>query len=129
MTKYLVVLSLFFNTLNVFGECDFSIGITKNDNSTFIYSKECHIAVGEMKRDLLISQEQIKKLGQAIDLKDQALSKADQRANLWMETSFKLENRLNAIDKFRKDNELIYFGLGMLTMFAAAYVTSKTISH
>lgn len=129
MNKIFLSIIIFFNTLNCFGECDFSTGITKNDNSTFIYNRECHLYVGEIRRDLLISQEQLKKLGQAIDLKDQALEKANQRADLWMETSFKLENRLNAIDKFRKDNEMIYFGLGMLTMFAAAYVTSRTLNH
>lgn len=110
-------------------ECDFSTGITKNENGTFTYSRECHLKVGEIRQDLSIAQGQNLKLIQALDLKDLALSKADQRADMWMNTSLKLEEKVNTIDQMRSTNQWLYFGLGVLTVFAAGYVVNHTISR
>jgi len=122
-----VVLALSLFSTSAMAECDFSTGINKNDNGTYTYSRECHIKVGEMKQDLEIANKQVEKLNKALDLKDLALTKADQRADLWMNTSFKLEDRVNTIDEMRKTNQWLYFGLGALAMFAATYAASQSL--
>jgi hypothetical protein len=110
-----------------FAECDFSTGITKTDQG-FLYNKECHLAVGQMKYDLGISREQVSLLTKSLDLKDLALTKADQRADLWQATAFKIEDRINTIDSIRSTNNWMYFGLGVVTVFIAGYVASQAYS-
>jgi len=118
----LIVLSL---PLSAMAECDFKTGITKNDNSTYTYTKECHIKVGELRQDLDIANEQNLKFTKALELKDLALSKADQRADMWQQTAFKLEDRITTIDGMRTSNQWFMFGFGMVTMFGAAYAASQ----
>lgn len=121
----MVLLMLPFQAL---AECDFSTGITKTEQG-YLYTKECHIAVGQMKYDLGVKDLQIDKLNKALDLKDLALTKADQRADLWMNATFKLEDRINTIDSMRSTNNWMYFGLGVLTVFAAGYAASQVYRH
>lgn len=102
-------------------DCDFSTGITKNDNGTFTYTKECHIKVGEMKRDLDLANTQIAEYKKVIDLKDLALTKSDARANLWMDTSFKLQDRMNVIDELKSKNQYLAFGLGIVVTGLAVW--------
>jgi len=118
----LIVLSL---PLSALAECDFKTGITKNDNNTYTYSRECHIKVGELRQDLDIANEQNLKFTKALELKDLALSKADQRADMWQQTAFKLEDRITTIDGMRTSNQWLMFGFGMVTMFAASYAASQ----
>lgn len=110
--------------LQALADCDFSTGITKVEQG-YLYTKECHIKVGEMKRDLGIAQEQNKKLTQAITLKDLAITKADERAQLWQDTSFKLEARIETMDSIYKRNKWLYFGLGILATSAAVYAAGQ----
>jgi len=117
-----IAMSLFANFS--MAECDFSTGISKQENG-YLYTRECNLKVGEMKRDLLISQEQIAKLNQSLDLKDLAIDKSNQRVILWQDTAFKIEERVNTIDDMRKSNQILYFGLGVLTMFAATYAAGQ----
>lgn len=125
MKKFIVALMIFCCLpLQAFAECDFSTGITKVEGG-FLYTRECHLKVGEMKYDLGVKDLQIDKLTKALDLKDLAITKADQRADLWMNTAYKLEDRINTIDNMRQTNQWISFGLGALTMFAAAYAASQ----
>lgn len=119
-------ISLFSNI--VFADCDFATQIKKLDDGTFAYSKECNLKVGQMQQDLGIANQQVDKLGQAIKLKDTAIQKADDRAKNWMDTSFKLEDRINTIDSMQSTNRWLYFGLGALTIIASAY-TFKQLSH
>lgn len=107
-----------------FADCDFSTGITKTEDG-YLYTKECHIKVGETVRDLEISLLQNKKLGEAITLKDLALSKANERADLWMNTSYKLEARVETMDSLYQRNKWLYFGLGILAASAAVYAAGQ----
>lgn len=126
--SFILIFSLFFSTLS-FADCQFSTGITKLSDNSFSYTKECHIYVGQMVQDLEKLKLQNDKLFQAIDLKDKALNKADERADLWREASFKLEDRINTIDKMRQTNSWLYFGLGALTFLAAGYVSAQFYQH
>lgn len=130
MKKFLIALVAMTFLSNVaFAECDFKTGITKQESGNYTYTRECHIKVGEMKQDLDISQQQNEKYVKALDLKDLALTRADQRADMWMNTSFKLEDRVNTIQEMQKTNQWVYFGLGVLSVFAAGYAAKQIYSH
>lgn len=130
MKKFLaIILAMTMFSQAAMAECDFSTGITKNPDSTFTYTKECHIKVGETVRDLKIANEQNDKLTKALDLKDLAITKADSRADLWQGATFKLEDRINTIDSMRSTNNWMYFGLGVITVLAAGYAASRVYSH
>ena len=108
-------------------DCDFSKGVTPGPNNTFVYSQECHETVGKLVRNNKALTLQIGDLTQAISLKDLALSKADERTQLWMTTSDQLVDRVNKIDATEKHNEWLYFGLGVLTTFAAGYIAAQAV--
>lgn len=114
--------------LSAFAQCDFSTGITKTDQG-YLYTNECHIAVGQMKHDLGVAQAQVSLLQKSLDLKDLTITKADARADLWQASTFKLEDRINTIDQMRSTNNWMYFGLGVLTVFAAGYAASQVYHH
>lgn len=127
ITILMVILLL---PISAFAECDFTDGkgVSKVEGG-YLYTKECHIAVGQMKYDLGVSTEQLGKLNKALDLKDLAISKADQRADLWQSATFKLEDRINTIDQMRSSNNWMYFGLGVLTVFVAGYAARQAYGH
>jgi len=125
MKKFLVALIVTaLLPIQAFADCDFSSGITKVEGG-YLYTRECHIKVGEMKYDLGAKDLQIEKLNKALTFKDLAIDNANKRADLWMNTSFKLEDRINTIDELRSRNQWLYFGLGVLTVFAAGYAAKQ----
>lgn len=106
-------------------DCDFSTGIKPNPDGSYTYTKECHIKVGEIKQDLDVTKTQVVELKKAIELKDLALKLSDERVNLWMDTSLKLETRLNKIEDLKSKNELLYFGLGVATTVLAVWAAGQ----
>lgn len=118
----LIFITMLFSNF-AFAECDYS-KIQKTDGG-YLYTKEIHLCVGEMKQDLEVSDAQNKKYVKALYFKDIALDKADERAELWRNTSYKLEDRMQTMDSLRKTNQWIYFGLGVLTMSAAVYAAGQ----
>ncbi len=126
--KFITLIFALILPINSFADCDFSTGITKTDQG-YLYTKECHIAVGQMKSDLNVAVQQVSLLQKSLDFKDLALNKADQRADLWQASTFKLEDRINSIDQMRSTNNWMYFGLGVLTVFAAGYAASQIYNH
>jgi len=128
MKKLISIFLLFCIFANMaFADCDFKTGITPLGDGTFKYSGECHRRVGDLMQDNKIKESQISDLSKAIELKDLAISKADQRTQLWMDTSYKLEDRLNKIDDLRSKNNWMYFGLGALTILGAGYLASQLV--
>lgn len=123
----MIVLAL---PLQAMADCDFTEGAgVKKVDGGYLYSKECHIAVGQMKYDLGVAQNQITLLNKSLELKDLAITKADQRVDLWQTSTFKLEDRINTIDQMRSTNNWMYFGLGVLTVFVAGYAASQVYHH
>lgn len=127
MKQFLIVLIAICLSVNSFATCDFSTGITKTEQG-YLYTKECHIKVGETVRDLGIAEGQNKKLIEALSLKDFALSKANERADLWMNTSYKLEARIETMDGLYERNKWLYFGIGVLATSAAVYAAGQLSS-
>lgn len=99
--------------------CDFKTGITPNSDGSYRYTAECHLKVGNMKQDLEIKDQQIEKYVKALELKDLAIVKADERWALWRDTSYGMQDRLIKYDDLRQKNQLLYFAAGViLTGFA-----------
>lgn len=130
MKKLITAILLFCTLSNVaLADCDFSKGITPGPNDTFIYSGECHRKVGTLVQDNASKDKAIADLNQVITLKDLALTKADARTQLWMDTSFKMEDRLNEVDSIYKKNEWLYFALGIVVTGAAVYGAGQLVRH
>lgn len=130
MKKVISLLLLFcFISNAALADCDFSTGITPGPNHTFIYTEACHLQVGKLVQDNKTKDAQLADLTKAITLKDLALTKSDERTQLWMDTSDKLQNRLTTVDSLAKKNEWIYFGLGVLATVGAGYVASQMYRH
>lgn len=124
---FLLIGCLLSNT--VFADCDFSTGISPNKDGSYTYSKECNLKVGQLVQDNSTKDKQIQDLSKAVDLKTLAVTTADQRAQLWMDTSLKLEDSVQKTDAYKKQNEWIYFGLGVLATFAAAEAARSMSGH
>lgn len=109
-----------------FADCDWS-KIKDNGDGTYTYTKELHLCVGQLKQDNKVKDQQIADYQKAIQLKDLALTTSDDRANRWMNNSLSLESKMTEVDSLQKKNEWLYFGLGVLTTFAAAYAAGQVI--
>lgn len=121
----LLIYSLFASNISI-ADCNWS-GIKKNNDNTYSYSEELHICVGELVRNDKIKNEQITNLNKAISLKDLAIETSDKRANMWMDSSLKLEDRVNKIDSMQKTNNFLFFGAGILTTILAGFMTAKLL--
>jgi hypothetical protein len=110
-------------------DCDWSKGISPNKDGSYTYSKECHLRVGQLVEDNKTKDLQIADLNKAIQLKDLALQKSDERVNLWMDTSIKLENSLTKVDELQSKNNALYFGLGVASTILSVFVASKVIGR
>lgn len=109
-----------------FADCDWT-QIKQNSNGTYTYTEDLHLCVGQLVKDNQTKDQQISDLTKAITMKDLALKDSDERATLWMGTSEKLETRVQKLDGLEKTNEWVYFGLGVVTTFAAGYMAAKLL--
>ena len=101
-------------------DCDFSKDVTKTKDG-YLYSADCHKEVGRHVQVEEKRKEQVEKLEKALELKDLAIVTSHERIELWRDTSFKLEDRVNAIENLKEKNKWIYFGLGILVMGVAVH--------
>lgn len=122
LVSIVLAMSLFSNI--AFADCDFSTLVHNSDGSV-TYSKAQHVCVGQLVQDNATKTQQIADLNKAITLKDLAITKSDERAQLWMDTSFKLEDNIQKMNSLKSTNEWVYFGLGVLTIFAAGMATAQ----
>lgn len=130
MKKAIISLVLLSFVSNVaLADCDFSTGVTPGPNKTFVYSEACHQKVGQLIQSDKTKTAQIADLTQAITLKDLAITKSDQRTQLWMDTSDKLQNRLTSVDDLAKKNEFLFFGLGVLATIGVGFATARLIGR
>jgi hypothetical protein len=126
LISLILAASMFSNV--AFATCDFSTGISKTTQG-YLYTPECHIAVGQLVEDNKTKDIQLKDLGLTNDSLKLALQASDARTQLWMDTTFKLEKNINAMDELKKTNEWVYFGLGALTVIATGFALSSVTSR
>jgi hypothetical protein len=126
--KNLILISLIISTLS-YGKCDLSTDVKKTPNGNYIYSKECHLLMGQWKNDLEKRQKQVKALEKTITLKDLAINTNLQRVDRWRDTSFTLEDRLFKIERLQSTNKVLYFGIGViftgLSVWAASQINQR----
>lgn len=125
MIRYFLILSIMFSHLRGFAACDFSTDIKESSNGTYSYTRDCHIEVGKAVRSVSLLGEKINLLEKQIDLKDLQISKYDERTQLWMDTSFKLNDKLMTYEATKKNDFWISFGLGVFTVLAAGYAVKQ----
>lgn len=110
---------------SAFAECNFKTDITKNDDGSYRYPRECHLKVGEMKQDNEIKDAQIADYKKAIELKDLALVKTEERADKWMNTAIKMEDKLLKVEDLQSKNNTLHFGLGVATAILAVWAAGQ----
>jgi hypothetical protein len=106
-------LSLVFCTQNAIAACDFSKDIKENLDGSYTYTRDCHIEVGKRVKKLVLLEEQVVELEKTIELKDLALSKQKERADLWMNTSVQVTDKLRSYDSVVGKENTLYFVLGV----------------
>jgi hypothetical protein len=89
--KKLVIIAILIPRL-ILASCDWST--IQESGDTYIYSKECHIAVGKLVKEVELREEQVAELMKTIELKDLAINTQKERIELWRNTSLDLEDRL-----------------------------------
>lgn len=111
------------------GACDFTLGagVERLADGRYAYSTDCHKAVGKLVLDAKDHEEEKLALRKTIDLKDLGLKTQEQRAQLWMDTSLKLEDRVTQMEQWKSTNQWIFFGLGVLTTGVAAWAVGQAV--
>jgi hypothetical protein len=120
----LLLLTLFSNI--AVADCDFTT-IKNLPNGNYEYSPQQHLCVGQLVQSDQVKSIQLKDLGAAIQLKDLALQKSDERIYLWRTTSYNEMDRMEKIESSRSTSNLLYFGLGALTVLGAGWMASKLL--
>lgn len=127
MKKIIASLLLLCLSSNIaLADCDWS-KIKSNTDGTYTYSKELHVCVGQLVQQNSTLSLQVADLTKAIELKDLAITKSDQRVQLWIDTNDKLSDRLSKVDEIYKHNEFLYFGLGVLATVGAGFMIARLV--
>lgn len=117
MRHLLLVLIVF---QSAFATCDWS-KIEKSKDGNFIYSPELHLCVGVLVENEKNRIAQIEHLNKSLELKDLAIQKTEDRAEMWRTTSYSLEDRINSQQKYSVYRDWLFFGLGTLVMGFGVY--------
>lgn len=126
MWRMIVVLSLLFNQV-AFAECNYAEDIKKQSETSYSYTKECHVEVGMKFKELDLRIQQVEYYKRSLDSQQGALNNANARIELWRNTAFQLEDRVNKIDSYRERQNWIWFGLGILATGLAVHGASKLV--
>lgn len=124
MKKSILFLLILVSSLNSFAVCD-NTDIKKNDDGSYTYGKECHLEVGRTFKELDIRKQQIGEMRDALILKDSLTAKLEERNQLWMDTSFKLNDKIQSYERYKSDNQWMIFGLGVLTTVLAGFALGQ----
>lgn len=98
-------------------DCDWKT-ITKTDNG-YLYSRECHLAVGKNLTELDNKKQQSDLFRNSSDLFKQSYELEKERADLWYKESKDLEKTINSNRNYSEFQKVAYFSLGLLVMYGA----------
>ena len=113
--------------IQCFADCDWSKDISPEADGSYKYSRDCNKRVGKLVQDNKDLNDEVDKLNKTIDLKDLTIQTDEKRADLWMNSSLKLEDRVNTIDKMNETNKWLYFGLGIVVSGFAVWGASRLV--
>lgn len=108
-----------------YGACDWAKDITKNSDGSYTYSKGCHIEVGSSLEELDLRRKQVLELNKTIELKDLAIKYADERTQIWIDSSLKMNDRLNQYEASRSKDYWVYFGLGVAATVLSVWTAGQ----
>lgn len=131
--KYLIVFftcfSILLSSSTSHAGCDFSKDITENIDGSYTYSKECHVQVGKTIKKVSLLEDRIELLEKKIELKDLMIVRQEERVQLWMDTSMKLNDKIQTYDRLSSTDKWVSFGLGVgltvLSVWAAGQIANK----
>lgn len=106
--------------------CNWSTIKTLPDGG-YEYSPSLNLCVGNLIQTNKTQSAQIVDLTKAIELKDLALTAADSRTQIWETTSLAEQDRLTKISTEQKDNNFLYFGLGILSTVLTGFAVAKLV--
>jgi uncharacterized protein YdeI (BOF family) len=124
MKKIAIFLIVFLISAQALAVCD-STDIKKNEDGSYTYGKECHVLVGKTFKELEIRKEQVKEMEKSILFRDSLTIKLEQQSQLWMDTSFKLNDKIQTYEKYRNDNQWLVFGAGVLTVVLSGWALGQ----
>lgn len=93
--------------------CDWDKDVKQNQDGSYTYTKGCHIQVGLSLEELDLRRTQVVELNKTIQLKDLAIKYSEERTQLWMDSSLKMNDRLNQYESARSGQQWFHFGLGV----------------
>jgi hypothetical protein len=105
--------------------CNWEKDIRVNQDGSYTYSKDCHVQVGVSLNELDLRRNQVAELNKAIELKDLAIKYSEERAHLWMDSSLKMNERLNQYEASRSDSQWLHFGLGVATTVLSVWAAGQ----
>ena len=120
--RYLLILLLV--AQSAWAECDWS-KIKKNDDGSYLYSKELNICVGVLVEQEKIRKEQVEALNTAITLKDLAIQKTEARSEMWRTTAYSLEDRISSQQRYSSYRDWAFVGLGVLITGFSVYLSGQ----
>lgn len=119
MKKIILLFTFLVTTQLIASECNWN-SITEKD-SKYIYTPECHLKVGELIKEEKKREKQVEELKKSIELKELALDISDQRIMKWRNEAYSQNQALERSYKYSKYNDLLYFGLGIVTTSLAVW--------
>ena len=91
----------------------------------YVYSVDCHIDYGRLRKVEPQRQKQVEQLNKSITMKDLALDLSKQRTEEWTKTTYKLQDKLLTVERNNGKLKWVYFGLGILTMSGAVWAAGQ----
>ena len=107
--------------------CDFSKGVTENPDGTFKYTRECHIEAGKKIKGYGILEEKNFELEKQVSLKDMIITKHEERTAMWMDTSLKLNDKLQTYDRLATSDRWTSFAIGFGAALLSIYVSDQAL--
>ena len=126
MKKIIAMILILCTTNMALADCDWS-KIKELPDGNFQYTAQLNICVGNMVRDSKIKDQQISDLTQAISLKDLAITKSDERSQMWRVTAEAEQDRMVKINSSQSQNNFLFFGLGILSFVMIGFATARLI--
>lgn len=125
LTNYILVLSLISNL--AFADCNPATDIKPLPDGTYSYTLSCHLMVGSMKKQIASQTQQLTELQKAITLKDLAFGDSQKDVQIWQSTSLNLQDRLTKVQSIQKENDFLYFALGIAATIGTGFMAAKII--
>jgi len=96
------------------GACDFAKDIQKQEDGSYRYTRDCHVEAGKAFERADLQTKRADVLEKALELKDLALVKQNERVELWMNAATKMDDRITAAEDLRSKNNVYYFIGGVI---------------